>query len=243
MSKKRGRTPGKQKDQQVEENRIKVPMIIGTIFVIIIVIISFFYLNTNKNILVDPGFETGSPSWDYVKYSTSWEPYTISETTSHSGGKAALLSLRGDVTSQDTKVVGVFQEVNPPNMPKKISGHYYVNNWVRGAELQYIQCAFMAWDVPGHEDAPIQIRYIIAGIDAEPFYLDNAKFIFISRSDPGVHYWIDFERNLQDDFLNAWGFIPKGYSQIRIVFEVRFDGIPYADCSADVYFDDLYLGN
>lgn len=242
MSKSKGEKSGRPKDKPVEKTGVGITIVLLSILVVVILLISLFYLNPNNNILKDPGFEENSSEWVYLHWSPAWEPFTISTTQSRSGDKSAFLRLRGDDSSQDTKIVGVVQDVYPEQMPRKLKGYYFVQNWVRGADLQYIQCAVMAFDVPGYDDAPLQIRYILSGVDSEPFYLDNAKYIIITGNQPGQAEWIKFERDLHEDFSNSWGFIPD-FSMIRVVFEVRYDSIPFTDSAADVYFDDVYLGS
>jgi hypothetical protein len=233
----------RQPDKTASSKSVRTTIVVSTIIIITILIFSVLYLVPNKNILKDPGFEKASTAWVYLHWSPVWESYTISEAHSNSGQKSAHLSLRGNEFSQDSKIVGCVQDIFPQQMPEKVSGHYFVENWTKGATNQYIQCVVMAWDVPGYVDAPLQIRYIIAGIDTEPFYLDNAEYIFISRHQPTENQWFGFERDLHYDFLKAWGFIPEGFSMIRFVFEVRYDGVPYSECSADVYLDDVFMGN
>jgi len=242
MSKKRGKKPSRQKDKPDEKKVARITIVIFSVLVVGILLVSLFYLSPNKNILKDPGFEENSSEWVYLHWSPVWESFTISTSQSRSGAQSAFLRLRGDETSQDSKIVGVVQDIYPDQMPRKLKGYYYVQNWVKGADLQYIQCAIMAFDVPGYADAPLQIRYILSGIDSEPFYLDNAKYIFISGDQPSQAEWVCFERGLLDDFRHSWGFIPE-FSMMRVVFEVRYDGIPFTDCAADIYFDDVYLGS
>lgn len=225
---------------------VKAILIIAVVFVVMAAI---YYQsrdggqpsNGNQNYFMDPGFENTNTGWSYLSWSEYWEPFIISEDVHHGGEKSALLRLRATPYSRNTTICGITQDLELADMPASISSYYQVQNWVRGASKQYIQCVVMAFDVPGY-DFPVQLRYLIAGTTVVPFELGNAKFVFITRSEPVNGTWAFFNRNLHQDFTDNWGFVPDSFSYIRIAFEVRYDGIPYAITTANVYWDDTYLG-
>ena len=49
---------------------------------------------------------------------------------------------------------------------------------------------------------------------------------------------------MRQDFIDLWGGVPKDFTKIRVLFEVRCDGKTPAEgpLEADVYYDDLYMG-
>lgn len=153
--------------------------------------------------------------------------------------------MRAEQRIEGTKVFYLVQEVTPQEFPEIMSGNYRVTKWVRGTRLQYLQFAVIAFganNLPG-SFSNHQIRYILAGIDEEPFAIANAHFVFLSREDPTLNEWVPFQVNVKDDFLKLWGAVPE-YEMIRILFEVRYDDKAAGECpvEADVYYDDLYFG-
>jgi hypothetical protein len=56
--------------------------------------------------------------------------------------------------------------------------------------------------------------------------------------------WIKFDFDLYSDFRRHWGQVPKGFTKIRVLFEVRYDekAAGEGDAAADVYYDDLNVG-
>jgi len=242
----------KDKTEIKKKNHSVIKVLMASI-IIIIILISIYSLSgtqeSHVNLIDEPGFENQTSKWEYILELDIWKPFSISDDVAHSGNRSALLRLRADETSINTTIVGTLQNIysdsmpNPDVMPRKISGNYLVRNWTKGAHKQYIQCVVMAFDVPGHPEGPVQLRYLVSGIDREPFSLGNAKFIIINENQPPENSWIKFERDLVDDFQEYWGFVPSEFSMLRVFFEVRYDDVPYSTTSADVYWDDIYLGD
>lgn len=178
--------------------------------------------------------------------------FAVSNRTANSGLQSALLMLRETTASEEAKISYLVQEVVPDELPEIISGNYYVENWVKGTDLQYLQFVVIVFG--GGEDlAPCpgggacsnyQIRYLLAGTDREPFEIANAEFVFITDAAPVEGEWIHFERNLRQDFIDLWGGLPSDFTKIRVLFEVRYDDKAPAEgpLEADVYYDDLYMG-
>ena len=178
--------------------------------------------------------------------------FTITDERARSGSHSAHMMMRETPQSDDVKIYYLVQEVDPLELPEVISGEYFVENWVKGTELQYLQFVVITFgggenlpECPGGGACPnYQIRYLLAGIDREPFPIANAKFVFISEDDPVEGQWVHFERNLRQDFAELWGGVPNGFTKIRVLFEVRYDGKQPTEgpLEADVYYDDLYMG-
>lgn len=194
------------------------------------------------NLFQNPGFEEGRDPW----FSLNPPDFLLASDLAHDGQASALLRMRATLQDQGTKVFYLVQEITPQQFPELLSGYYRVGKWARGTPLQYLQVAVIAFGVenlpggyPNH-----QIRYILAGIDQEPFKIANAHFVFLSKDDPPLDRWVAFERRVGDDFRQLWGATPEGSDMIRILFEVRYDdkapgqGTP----EADVYYDDLNIG-
>jgi len=193
------------------------------------------------NLFPNPSFEEGRDPW----YSLKPPDFELAQDVAHSGQASALLRMSDSVEQAGAKIYYLVQEVAPQEFPEVISGYYRVDGWVKGTAKQYLQFVVIAFGPDNLTDAPnVQIRYLLAGIDAPPFPISNAKFVFLSRDEPVTGEWVHFQRNLREDFKQSWGAVPKGFDKLRILFEVRFDdkvagqGAP----RADVHYDDLYMG-
>lgn len=178
--------------------------------------------------------------------------FIVSDRTANSGVNSALLAMRQTTASREAEIHYLVQEVAPNELPEVISGNYFVENWVKGTDLQYLQFVVIVFG-GGDDLAPCpgggacsnyQIRYLLAGIDREPFGIANAKFVFITDLAPVEGEWIHFERNLRQDFIDLWGGLPSDFTKIRVLFEVRYDGKTPTEgpLEADVFYDDLYMG-
>jgi hypothetical protein len=194
-----------------------------------------------KNVFQNPGLEEGRDGWTSI----SPPDFILSDDAAHSGQTSALLEMRARPQDEGTKVFYLVQEVAPQEFPELIAGNYRVTKWLRGTPLQYLQFAVIAFganNLPGGF-ANHQIRYILAGIDKEPFDIANAHFVFLSREDPPLNEWVSFQANVRDDFVKLWGDVPE-YEKIRVLFEARYDDKVAGDgaVEADVYYDDLYFG-
>jgi hypothetical protein len=85
----------------------------------------------------------------------------------------------------------------------------------------------------------------LAGIDKPPLQIANARYRLVAGPEIGEEKWIRFDLDLHADFQRQWGSVPKGYSKIRVLFEVRYDEKEAGDgeVRADAYYDDLYLAS
>ena len=204
--------------------------------------------NKNGNLLANPGFENGSDPW-YEMSKTSpaaWgEPFEVSGTVAHSGQHSAHITLIPPAQPAQDKVFGVVQDLSPKQFPEFVSGYYRVENWQKATHFQYLQFVVIAFtNDPSGNTTNTQIRYLLAGADAEPFEIGNAKFVFVNTAEPSTGEWVYFQRNVKEDFEQLWGSVPQGLEHVRMFFEARYDS-PTAtqpQIGGDVYYDDLYAG-
>lgn len=197
---------------------------------------------TPVNQFANPGLEDGADPW----FSLRSPDFIVSEKIARSGQASALLELRAQAGEDGTKISYLVQEIQPEEFPEVMSGSYRVERWVPGTEKQYLQfavIAFGAQNLPGGYPNH-QIRYILAGIDEEPFAIANTRFVFLGTEDLPVGEWVEFQARVRDDFQRLWGAVPEGYEKIRVLFEVRYDdkALGEGPLEADVYYDDLYSG-
>ena len=200
-----------------------------------------------ENVLAIPGFEEctdASPGPCSPWFALKPPNFQLAD-NAHSGEVSAMLRMRELESAAGTTVYYLVQEVAPTEFPEVLSGFYRVENWLRGTEKQYLQFVII---VAGADNAPAdfgnhQIRYILTGIDEEPFAISNAKFVFLGEKEPTMNEWVPFQVNVKQDFLDLWGAVPEGYDFIRLLYEVRYDDKqPQAPSEADVFYDDLYFG-
>jgi hypothetical protein len=176
-----------------------------------------------------------------------WADFQVTPAYSHTGSYSAVLPLRSEGYRGQARIYGILQEISPAEMPRKIGGWYRVENWRRGAKNQYLQVVVIAWqpqNFPAYKDSNVQISYVLGGIDSPPFRIGNRKFVFEGPLEPVQGEWVPFEFDLHEGFLKHWGILPGEFGKLRILYEVRFDGRrePAPVATADVYYDDLYVG-
>ena len=201
--------------------------------------------SSGGNELRNPGLEDGKAGWESLTDETWFPSYDLGD-IAHGGTHSVLLRMRGGETQEPVLIHGVIQEVTPSQWPEEVRAYYRVEGWQRGTAKQYVQAIVMAWgadNVPDRQFPNHQIRYILAGVTEPPFAIRNAKFVFLGPPDPVQGQWVEFRRDIRQDFIDQWGAVPEGFDKIRVMFEVRFDDKQPAEApAADVYFDDLYLG-
>ena len=212
-----------------------------------------------SNLLVNPGFEQGRKGWSYPDTSPHWGDFKITSSLARSGDQAVRLRLHHGVDDayQSVKVFGVMQEHQPERFPDILSGWYRVEQWQKDREMTdlYLQAVVMVSGDPRtvaltspnnpHRDITnYQIRYYLAGLSKPAFRLLNARLKFIRRGMPEMGVWTYFETPIKADFEEHWGVVPERYDKLRVLFEARWDNLPSGGTvRADVYFDDLFLGN
>ena len=193
------------------------------------------------NLFGNPGFEEGTQYW-FALHEEALQTSNIA----HSGQASAYLRMRDDADVQDAKAYSIVQEMAPEQFPELISGFYRVEDWRRGTENQYLQLTVVVFAPTnlGGQYPNYQMHYPLVGLAEIPFAIDNARFNFVSRDfEPRQEEWVYFEANIKKDFEEQWTAVPEGYSKIRVISEVRFDGkVAGLPVWADVYYDDLYMG-
>ncbi len=194
------------------------------------------------NLFANHGFEQDSSPWCVLHPPM----FKVSNERAYSGQHSARLHLDESSSDIGAKVHYLVQEIATEKFPEFISGYYWVDKWNKGTPDQYLQFVV---GVIGAENIPLtnvsnhQIRYPLAGISSDPFGIRNAKFVYIDTNEPRVGEWVYFERNIEEDFEQLWGSVPKNFSSIRYFFEVRYDNkTAGSSTEAIVYYDDLYLG-
>jgi hypothetical protein len=199
------------------------------------------------NLLANPGFENGEDPWITLVEASGFE---VTSERVHSGTGAAHLQMRDSAEETGTngaKVYYLVQEITPDKLPEVVCGYYFAENWLKGSPHQYVQFVIIAL---GPSNLPTtysnyQLRYILAGTDSPPFDIDNAKFVFVTRTtQPTLNEWVPFELPVTADFQRLWGAVPEGFEKLRLLFEVRWDNkvAGASPAEADVYYDDLYAG-
>lgn len=203
-----------------------------------------------ENLLDNPSFEEGTEPWCSLSTEAWGDPFSVSSKRAHTGENSAFLELRSE-EGVATRVLGVVREAAPEEFPELLSGYYYVDRWDRGTPKQYLQVVVIVWGAANIPQEAVelgasnhQMRYIVAGVESQPTSIANARYVMITRDEPKTGQWVFFERNVSQDFQELWGAVPEGFAKIRILFEVRWDDRQPSDgtTTADVYYDDLYLG-
>lgn len=195
------------------------------------------------NLLENASFEQGRAPW-FVLATPNWEDFEITDQYAAHGRYSARLALRGEGSARSTKIAGVIQEVSPREFPRRLSGSYRIEGWTRGTAKQYVQVVVIVFGNPGAKPFPNhQIRYVLAGVDKPPLRMVNARYSFVGGSELQEGRWARFDLDLHADFQRLWGYVPKEFSKIRVLFEVRYDEKKAGEgaAAAHVYFDDLYL--
>jgi hypothetical protein len=196
-----------------------------------------------RNLFTNGSFEQGTAPW-FALSGKQWEGFSVTERHAKAGKYSAYLALRATPETEGSKVFGLIQEVSPKKFPEKISGYYRVENWHRGTDKQYLQfVVIIQGDSSEARFENYQIRYILAGVETPPLKIANARYIFLGGREPKQREWVRFEQDLQADFQRKWGRIPTRFTQIRILFEARYDEKKADDnrIFADVYYDNLFL--
>ena len=196
------------------------------------------------NLFKNPGFEKGKKPWTTMATPLWSKSFKVTGAQAHSGQKSAYLEVRS-AGQLGGRVFGVVQEVEPNTFPKVISGYYRVEKWQKSTTLQYLHVAVIAdsTDLRGNY-VNHQIRYMLGGIKERPYEIENAKFIVVKSEEPALGKWVQFKRDIAEDFRKQWGAVPKEFSSIRVLFEARYEQKKpeEPEVVADVYYDDLYIG-
>lgn len=201
------------------------------------------------NLLQNPSFEHGREPWFSLAGPESefWADFEVTDERAKDGRHSAVLRLSSEGHVPQVRVYGLIAERGPGVLPARVSGYYRVEDWQRGTELTYVQVVVAvngATNMPEPE-IPNQLAWVLTGIDVPPFEIRNRRFIFTGSREPTQNEWVRFELPLREGWERLWGAVPVEYESMRVFFEARYDGRQPDDgpVRANVYFDDLYLGD
>ncbi len=199
----------------------------------------------SASILLNGGFEDGDPPWTF-RIQPEWSGFEIAGDPARTGAHSLHLALRDPGDASGVHIAGAVQEVRPAEFPEFISGYYRVEDWQpHDVAFQYLQFVVIVYGADYGDDFDThQIRFPLAGAPRQPFSLTNAKWVFLSRDPPRTGKWVYFGYPVRQAFIDKWAKAPETWERIELFLEVRYDGKTAANAgtSADVYFDDLYLG-
>lgn len=207
------------------------------------------------NLLSNASFEMGKQGWVSMmaQNPVAWRDFELSD-HSYAGEQSVLLQM--DSAEQElggTRIWGVMQEFPVSKVPRVITGHYYVEDWVKGTAKQYLQAVVLLTIADIQGAAPeigfdprhitTQIAWVLGGVAKEPFKIGNRKFIFLNAGEPIQNAWQPFEIDIHQGLAEAWGIdasLVKLF-KLRIFFEARYDGFESGDkpVAGKVYFDEL----
>jgi hypothetical protein len=203
--------------------------------------------DNEDNLLSDGGFEDEADGWQ----ARGAAPLTTMEQAA--GGSASVVA-RIDPDAEFAASFSdiIFQDLNADRLPDILSGDYYVEEWVEGAEAQYIDVTVILFgsgtdmpQCPGGGICPnIQLRYVLAGVEEPPIDVENARFVLLGSGPPETGRWVHFETRVDEDFALHWSPVPRQIDSLRVLLEVRYDdrGLEGEPPAAEVYFDNLYFG-
>ncbi len=205
-------------------------------------------LASDSNLLANPSFEDGRPPWfSLFESSPHWADFAITDARARTGTSSAVFDLnsRGEIPV-GTRVWGVVSDLRPDALPRRIAGHYRVEDWQRGTARQYVQTVISIQVARGRD--PLQLAWILCGIDEPPFAIANRKFVFVGPREPVEGEWVAFDIDVHETLRREWGVnhpASLAFESVRIFFEARFDGYTEFDgpVGGKVYYDDVYFGD
>lgn len=194
----------------------------------------------------NPSFEEGREPW-FSLDNPFWAGFVVTASQAHSGGHSALLRLRSGDGGLPTTVQGLVAEIDADPLPRRLSGWYRVGDWQRGAPSQFVQIVVSVRGAANLDaETPKQMAYVLTGVLDPVPEIPFRPFIFLGDAEPRRETWVPFDVDPAADHLEHYGVIPESYDRLRIFFEARFERREAASADpvvADVYFDDLYLGD
>ncbi len=199
------------------------------------------------NLLQNPGFEQGADPWHTMDTAGWSRDFDVTDVLAHSGAHSLHVTLVPPPQPEQDWVFGVAQDITTNEVPEYVSGYYRVENWQKATPSQYLQFVVIVFskDPSTGTTTNTQLRYLLAGASTEPFRIDNAKFIFVNRSEPAMGQWVHLSGNVREDFQKEWGSLPQNITSVRIFFEARYDSSTaiQPQIGGDVYYDDVYAGS
>ena len=140
--------------------------------------------------------------------------FSISDKIALTGSHSAHLYLdaSGEI-NKGVRVTGIVRDLeNIHHLPRYLGGSFRVEKWKRGTPVMYLQTVVVL--VPEEEGKgfpqftdpkmPLQLSFILAGIEQAPFYLSNRRFIIADIEDPAPGKWVSFRFDLYEAFKEAW---------------------------------------
>ena len=129
----------------------------------------------SANLLQNAGFENGNAPW-HTMDSPSWSSsFEVTSSQVHSGKHSLHLRLVPPAVPALNEVFGVAQDVSLTDLPEYVSGDYFVQNWKKATDFQYLQFVVIVFttDPQTGQTSNTQIRYLLAGAPSEPFTIDK----------------------------------------------------------------------
>lgn len=199
---------------------------------------------TTMNSLANPGFENGDTPWIAPPEPDSVS-FAVSDIAAHSGSGSGGLRLSATPGETGSRVAGASQEILGSDFPEVVSGYYRVDDWQTGGAPAYLQFVV---EVVGGDFADgmdvHEVRFVIAGIQQEPLFLPQARYVLLDRAAPKTDRWTYFAYPVDKAFETRWGIAPAAWQRLRVSFELRYDDRAAGpiDTLATAHYDDLYAG-
>jgi hypothetical protein len=199
---------------------------------------------TTMNRLANPGFENGDTHWIAPPAPDSIS-FAVSDIAARSGDASGGLRMSAAPGETGSRVAGASQEIVGSDFPEVVSGYYHVDDWQPGGTPVYLQfvVAVDGGDFADSMDVH-EVRFVIAGIQQEPLFLPQARYVFLDRAAPKIDRWTYFAYPAKKAFETRWGSAPTTWQRLRVSFELRYDDrmAEHLDTSATAHYDDLYAG-
>ena len=199
----------------------------------------------NGNLLANPGFEVGNDPWTSPE-GAEGRPFTVTDSVSYNGDHSLELVIETEAGAADVAVTGAQQTVSAADFPEFASGYVRFAEWEQSDPPHYAEFVVRVRGGDfGDGQATHEVRFIIAGLPAEPPPVEGVRYLFLSRDDPeDLNEWIYFGYPVLDAFRGRFGFVPTTWESIEFAVQLRHDTrTDGAERShAGVQFDDLYMG-
>lgn len=196
----------------------------------------------DTNLIANNGFEAGVAPW--VAATLPNQPGktpSISDGVAHAGTHSVELRLTS--SGEGSGVNAASQSVATKDFPEFFAGFYRIDDWQPHALFQYV---YFSVNVHGGEFSdpgqPHEVRFL-TGARIEPSLEPGVVYVFLSRDAPVVGKWTYFSYPVKTAFEH-FGALPAKWDSVDVSVGVRYDGQQPQDASssADVFYDDLYLG-
>ncbi len=204
-----------------------------------------------QNLFRNPSFENGKEPWFALDSPDKpyWKDFEVSKRAARDGDFSAMLTVDNNGYTGSTQISGIIQDFTSLEaIPEELSGSFLIKQWSDYNKL-YAQVVVILFDVKDYPKSlslgwPVQIAFVLSDMKTPPFKILNRKFDFTAAKAVQPNHWVDFRFRLRDAFKQHWGVVPKHFSKMRVLFEIRFDGLQPTTQSdrAAAHFDKLFLG-